>query len=143
MTPATSYRAVVIGPVALNVPFVQDAMYRLWRELDAGKELRDIDDWAFRATSAASSPDSPKPAAKPNSSPLRLAYSDSTRRSSPSGPNPGLSCRRDSVVHNTLWTPRAHQMLKPTGNCDVAPSATRNAPKMSETMQARCDAFRG
>lgn len=29
---------------------VQDAMFRLWRELDAGKELRDLDAWAFRTT---------------------------------------------------------------------------------------------
>jgi RNA polymerase sigma factor (sigma-70 family) len=29
---------------------VQDAMFRLWRELDSGKELRDLDAWAFRTT---------------------------------------------------------------------------------------------
>jgi RNA polymerase sigma factor (sigma-70 family) len=29
---------------------VQDTMLRLWRELASGKELRDIDAWAFRTT---------------------------------------------------------------------------------------------
>jgi len=29
---------------------VQDAMLRVWRQLDSGQELRDLDAWAFRAT---------------------------------------------------------------------------------------------
>ena len=29
---------------------VQDAMYRVWRELASGKELLDLDAWAFRTT---------------------------------------------------------------------------------------------
>ncbi len=29
---------------------VQDTMFRLWRELDSGKELHDLDAWAFRTT---------------------------------------------------------------------------------------------
>jgi RNA polymerase sigma factor (sigma-70 family) len=29
---------------------VQEAMFRLWRELDSGKQLRDLDAWIFRTT---------------------------------------------------------------------------------------------